>query len=560
MKYVIVTIVVFCLIACEKSPKIPLKVQESLNASGNNKKELYKVIEAYSKSSSDSLKLKAAYFLIENLPSCYYFDSSLTAKHDYIFLYYDSLVNINILQNVADNGGNIVREVDERYPIVILKYNDIKQKYGTYSNLTKNQSICELNTIKSDDIINNIELAFYAWEMPWARHVDFNSFCEYILPNRVGMEPTFNWRKKVLSKFKDTIEYKKMSTTNVCITINDSLKNFVYNRLWERHTHSPEGIINLIKARGGNCAQRISYNEFVHRALGIAITKDFTPCWANRNWNHSWNVFLSESGKFQDFEAFAHKKDFWKVIKMKHSKYELDSTGQRILDKSMEGKGVRFAKVFRKTFSKPLSTFKALNQNRLPEQDIPRVFKDEYYLDVTDEYTDVVSLKYKLDKNLYFNNGFAYLSVYNNGDWYPTSWSFVDSSFNATFQKTATKIVYLPSFYKQENVTPASCPIIVDSMGVILKLIPNWENTISASLQRIHPVIKSDTVIPNHRYELFYWDDGWKSLGKKKATSNKIEFQNLPTNCLYLLYHIDRKKTDQQERIFTIKNSNQVWW
>lgn len=50
----------------EKKTMLPLEV--ALQAAGGNKKELQKVLHYYKKNPIDSLKYKAACFLIENMP------------------------------------------------------------------------------------------------------------------------------------------------------------------------------------------------------------------------------------------------------------------------------------------------------------------------------------------------------------------------------------------------------------------------------------------------------------------------------------------------------------
>jgi hypothetical protein len=59
-------------------------------------------------------------------------------------------------------------------------------------------------------------------------------------------------------------------------------------------------------------------------------------------------------------------------------------------------------------------------------------------------------------------------------------------------------------------------------------------------------------------YELLYWDFGWKSLGKKVASStNPLHFDNVPGNALLMIKIHD---TDSYSRIFTYYNGVQNWW
>ncbi len=64
-------------------------------------------------------------------------------------------------------------------------------------------------------------------------------------------------------------------------------------------------------------------------------------------------------------------------------------------------------------------------------------------------------------------------------------------------------------------------------------------------------------VSPGDRYELLYWDNGWKSLGTKTATGYWIEYENVPKGAL--LWLRDRTK-GKEERPFTYENGKQIWW
>jgi len=69
--------------------------------------------------------------------------------------------------------------------------------------------------------------------------------------------------------------------------------------------------------------------------------------------------------------------------------------------------------------------------------------------------------------------------------------------------------------------------------------------------------ISKTLIIPDHLYELFYWNDGWISLGRQTANEARLNFKNIPGNALYFL-HDCTQKTDA--RIFTLKNGQQIWW
>ncbi len=131
----------------EKGSSIAIKTSVSISGpaagileeAGKNRAELEKAIAYFSKK-GDALQLKALYFLLTNMGIHYSSD------------YYWS------------NGH-----------AVPYTYRDI-------------------DSIKADLLIGNIQAAFEAWRNPWSRHVSFDEFCEYILPYRVSIEPLEKWR------------------------------------------------------------------------------------------------------------------------------------------------------------------------------------------------------------------------------------------------------------------------------------------------------------------------------------------------------------------------------
>ena len=63
-------------------------------------------------------------------------------------------------------------------------------------------------------------------------------------------------------------------------------------------------------------------------------------------------------------------------------------------------------------------------------------------------------------------------------------------------------------------------------------------------------------VYKGNRYELFYWDKQWRSLGVKTAQDTFVHFGNIPSKALLRLKNLNEGK---EERIFTVLN-NQIQW
>lgn len=71
------------------------------------------------------------------------------------------------------------------------------------------------------------------------------------------------------------------------------------------------------------------------------------------------------------------------------------------------------------------------------------------------------------------------------------------------------------------------------------------------------PRTDNNAIAAGNTYALFFWDKGWKFFGKKTADADSLVFRGLPSNALFLLHNLNG---GMEERIFTLKNGEQVWW
>jgi len=60
-----------------------------------------------------------------------------------------------------------------------------------------------------------------------------------------------------------------------------------------------------------------------------------------------------------------------------------------------------------------------------------------------------------------------------------------------------------------------------------------------------------------NKYELFYYNYGWQSLGAQIAVNQYLEYDGVPENSLLLLKNLTQGK---EERIFTYEKGKQIWW
>ena len=65
--------------------------------------------------------------------------------------------------------------------------------------------IIDYDSVNSDFVCRNIDLAFDSWHKPWSRDVSFNDFCKYILPYRNSDELLSEWRSYFKQRYEPTI-------------------------------------------------------------------------------------------------------------------------------------------------------------------------------------------------------------------------------------------------------------------------------------------------------------------------------------------------------------------
>mgnify|MGYP006913768962 CR=1 FL=1 len=137
----------------------------ALNLAGDNRAELQKVLDRYKEEDGD--KYRAACFLIENMPFHGAYEEAWRITGSISVNTFHFLIP-GMCQELIDS----LKRADGEFSINQLTYKR------------------DIMTVDSAFLVNHIEWAFKVWrEQPWGKHVDFDTFCEYILPYRIGDEP-----------------------------------------------------------------------------------------------------------------------------------------------------------------------------------------------------------------------------------------------------------------------------------------------------------------------------------------------------------------------------------
>lgn len=449
-------------------------VYQALENAGKNRIELEKVLAHYSKEPKDKLKLKAAKFLIANMHIHGSIESDQLDKFDAFF---DS---VGMLEVPRYCNANIRKSshIDINKEIQLGKiykiWNHCRDKYGVPEEFHKNY-VNDLENISAELLIENIDYAFKAWEYPWAKHLTFEQFCEYVLPYRFGSEKLESWRPVFMEKYKWVLDSVKdpSDPIEICKIINRDIAGwFMFDGGFIKEYPRDFTPNQLLKFKMGYCKMQAAVATFAMRSMGLAIAHAQIFQWGNRNMGHDFSAVISKDGKFVDFLGGEH-------------------------DPGKNKFGTTPAKIYNETYS---------------IQEVPILLKDimkTNYKDATSYYTKVSDVTINFTFPNTENSEFAYLCVFNNKDWVPVHYAKVKAG-KATFKAMGCNLVYLP-VYKSTNLA-AGCPFILTHEGDMKILEANKS-------QRIHSIL-------NRKY---YWDTYWADSlmnGGRFQGANKSDFSD----------------------------------
>lgn len=232
------------------------------------------VLTYYINNTHDSLKYKAALFLIDNM------DGHHSPEGRQITTFK------SMVDTMKTKSG--IRELNRAW-----------NEAGKYGRTTL---IPDSGVVTCRMLISNIDDAFSAWTSAyWYQDVDFKTFCRYILPYRCSSEHIGgNWRKYLSVRYSSLIKDEKNIRKAFAI-----IKDAVYNDVVLSNTYCPYAMdaITCHKIGRAECGQRCILLVDVLRSLGIPAVIDTTPMWADySNKSHGWVSVVWNNETYTVFE------------------------------------------------------------------------------------------------------------------------------------------------------------------------------------------------------------------------------------------------------------------
>lgn len=432
-KVLVFNILLLLLTSCEFRP-----VHPNLWKIGNYKKRFQPVLDFYSQP-KDSLKLRAAQYLIENMGEHYYYQAKNEEKVDSFFQYLKEKIYVPTLSNKKLNEELREELIDMYVPLAVSEGIIELPEYRKQS---------DIKTISPDFLIENIEYAFKAREFPWARSVSFEDFCRYILPYRYGTEAPESWRKEIYEKFSwvaDSI--KEYNDPFLAATFVNTIFEDMFSHPGKLTGFRMKISYHFDIVGYKTCMEQAGLGICIFRALGIPATKVSISRWANRQQGHDIVGVLDLNNK-------------WHYINFGDTETETELNYEA-------------PKMFFKKFD---------NMERYSP-----VLEDASAL-----FMNVVDLDVKLNKDCKDD---IYLCVFGGSGWVPL---FKGELINlkAHFRDVGNKnLIYLAAVKSGKKLKAVSYPFSPDSLGNLTYYKPDFINSGPATFFRKYPYAK-DKHIP----------------------------------------------------------------
>ena len=420
-------------------------VRQALERAGENRPQLEAVLEHF-KESGDKEKYLAAEYLIKNMPG----HKSMTGEYR---LYYDAADSVLRQDLPADS--------------IMDGLEGLSADFGSAVGFGY-----DIQNITADYLIKDIDNAFIQWrEGEWATHLSFPQFCEWLLPYTCSdTQPIFDWRDSLkhfaesyIPYLNECNDYLNNPRAAIC-RANSALKNMIAKQTW---IHSAHGytIYNpdiFVKLPGATCEEYAEVATLVMRSKGIPVSIDFTPQWPDRLYGHYWCVFPTLRGKTSMFNPFATNPDY------PHYSH------------------AEFAKVFRRTYGYNGEYMDLLARNR---GNIPPIFSDPFFRDVSEEYMETVNLSIRLMKGKRTDSRDVYIAVFDNSDWKPVFWGRRHGN-TATFRSMGKNITYIVLGYIKGHLEAVSLPFMVDFSGAVHYIKADPDRTTDIRMDRKYPMFQ----------------------------------------------------------------------
>jgi hypothetical protein len=454
-----------------------VSLERALRHAGKNRAELEKVLEYY-KGDPNPLKLQAARFLIENMPG------HCTLVGEEVEEYYRRVDSVLAIPGDLSTRKKRIDGIVEAYPEI------------------RSNVVEDIHVISHEFLVKNIEAAFRTWEeKPHARHLDFEQFCEYLLPYKcTELQQLDDWRDTMCRRFDPALEreiyndqyYKSAyyATLQIGQKILEAGTRFdlpIDNR---RYLFLNASLFSRMPL--GECGDYSIQATAILRSQGIASTADFIPLWNKEGGGHAWYTLLNNNGKFLSCR--------WGVGSNPSEAFFPEES---------------CAKIFRYSYVANPRVVEYLRESAYKHPAF-----NMFHRDVTREYIRTSDLSIPVS-NTRGKDKYVYLAVYNDRAWNVIDFGVVKRG-RARFSDVGHGIAYIVMEHDGERLTTISEPFLLHENGRVEYRVADKGSVHAARLVRKYPKLQHTAHMES------------RLLGGKIEASNDENFSSRAT-----LYSID---------------------
>lgn len=422
-------------------------LEQALRYAGDNRPQMEKVLDHYATDPADSLKLRAARYLVENMP--YHRSFPAEAYREY-----------------CTAMDSLFRNSDKGDTLVAAKASAISSRFES-----RLKPVFDILEITADYLIRNIDYSFEQWcTSRFLQHLEFEDFCEYVLPYKcLERQPMDDWKERWSGRLRgdldlqtefDELKYNVRRATEAVTSFykdSDSLRMEVRQISGMDHIDLLD-IDALSMQPYGTCLERSRLGVLNCRSKALPVSFDFTPCWADRGGPHYWNNVYVSRRRSPDYEPF--------------SRYP---GAYHYPDNAL-------AKVYRLSYAPHPLLMEVIERGGR----IPPSLSELFMRDVTAEYGRTADISVPLLPDAARRGDYAYLAVFDNSDWVPMDICRIKRR-RATFDCVGLDILYMVVAYEDGAVRPLSRPFIVDVRKRIRYIEADTARTQDIRLHRKFP-------------------------------------------------------------------------
>ena len=430
-------------------PLLPIMVCSTMSASQGHREKYTGVLRHYSQNASDSLKYKAALFVIDNMEG----HCSPEGK-------------------AMDSFISHIRTMKKAKGI-----RELQTAWNSSLREGRVEIVPDSMVVTDEFLINDIDNAYNSWQQSqWKDSITFSLFCRYILPYRINDEHFGgNWRESLRKQYAAVIE--GVSDMRKAFAI---VRDTVFNVIALSNSYCNYNLDPLTCNIVGRaeCSQRCILLVAVLRALGIPAAIDGTPMWADySNKGHAWAAMIMSNG--DTYTVFEKDKEAKRLN-------PVDASQFMPRYKTWENDGFPYIIKASKT---PVKIYRMCYNrcNEVGEYDALWL-KSSFIEDVSAEYGLVADITIKTDIV-----SPVYLCAYMSGrDWMPVAKAFPESGF-VTFPNVGRGSVCVPIAIVDGRKMVLSCPFLVGDNGVERWYTPSPTDTRTITIDRKYPLCSYTT-------------------------------------------------------------------